>query len=47
MEVVFRASSPVLAALSNNCFPYERDRFFVNSKNSYPMTYVIVLGSIE
>ena len=30
-------------ALSNNCFLY----FVVNDKNPYPLTYFLVLGSIE
>ena len=47
LEAVFRASSPVLAAVSNNCFPYLLDRFLANHKNPYPLTYFLVLGSIE
>ena len=39
LEAVFGASSPV----SNNCYSY----FLANDKNPYPLTYFIVLGSIE
>ena len=39
LEAVFAASSLV----SNNCFSY----FLANGKNSYPLTCVLVLGSIE
>ena len=38
---------PVLAAISNNCFPFLLDRYFENDKNPYPLTYFLVLGSIE
>ena len=38
-EAAFTASNPV----SNNCFLY----FLANDKNSYPLTYFLVLGSIE
>ena len=39
LGAVFRASSPV----SNNRFLY----FLANDKNTYPLTYFLVLGSIE
>ena len=39
LEAVFKAYSPV----SNNCFLY----FLENDKNPYPLTYFLVLGSIE
>ena len=44
---VFRASSLVLAASSNNYIPYLLERFLLNGKNPYPLTYFLVLGSIE
>ena len=47
LEADFRASSPVFVAVSNNCFPYLLDIFFVNDKNPYPLIYFLVLGSIE
>ena len=39
LEAVFTASSPV----SNNCFLY----FLANDKSTNPLTYFLVLGSIE
>ena len=47
LEAVFRASSPVLVAVSNNCFQYLSERFLANDKNPYPLTYFLLLGSIE
>ena len=47
LEVVFAASNYVFVAVSNNYFPYLLDRFFENDKNPYPLTYFLVLGSIE
>ena len=43
MEVVFNASSPA----SNNFFLYLLEKFLANDKNSYLLTYFIVLGFIE
>ena len=42
-EAVFRASSPVLVAVSNNCSPYLLDRFHTNDKNPYPLTFFSLL----
>ena len=39
LEAVFKESNPV----SNNYFLY----FLANDKNPYPLTYFLVLGSIE
>ena len=50
--ILFPKKSPVLlttfwkhfcSPVSNNCFLY----FLANDKNPYPLTYVLVLGSIE
>ena len=43
MEAVFRASSLV----SNNCFLHLLEKFIANDKSPYPLTYFLVLGSIE
>ena len=45
-KAVFRASSDVLAAVCNNYFPYLLDRFLANEKNTYLLTYFLVLDSI-
>ena len=42
-EAVFKESSPV----SYNCFLYLLDTFLVNDKNSYRLTYFLVVGSTE
>ena len=47
LEVVFRASSPVLVAVSNKCLPYLLDRFLANEKNPDPLMHFLVLASIE
>ena len=47
LEAFFIASSHVLVAVSNSCFPYLLDRFLVNGKNPYLLTYFPVLGSME
>ena len=47
LEAVFRAPSPVFVAVSINCFAYLLDGFLVNYQNTYPLTYFLVLGSIE
>ena len=39
LQAVFKESSPAF----NNCYLY----FLTNDKNLYPLTYFIVLGSIE
>ena len=46
-ETVFRASIPVLVAVSNNFFPYLFDIFLANDRNLYPLIYFFALGSIE
>ena len=43
LEAVFGAPNPI----SNNCFLNLLQKFFANHKNPYPLTYFLVLGSIE
>ena len=47
LEAVFRAYIPALVAVSNNYFPYLSDIFLANYKIPYPLTYFLVLASIE
>ena len=47
LEAVFRAYIPVLVAVSNNYFPYLSDIFLADYKIPYPLTYFLVLASIE
>ena len=47
LKAVFRASILVFVAVSNNYFPYFLDRFLRNEKNTYPLKYFFVLGSIK
>ena len=46
-EEVLKAFSPVVVAVSNNCFPYLLNRFLENDKKPCPLTYFFVLGSTE
>ena len=43
LEAVFRASTPALAAVSNNFFAYLFERFLRNDINPYPLTYFLFL----
>ena len=47
LEAVFRTYSPVFATVSNNSVLYLSDGFLANDKNSYHLTYFLVLGSTE
>lgn len=47
LKPVSATSSPVFVAVSNNLLPYLLDRFLENDKNQYPLTYSLILGSVE
>ena len=47
LEALFRTSSPVLVAVSKECFPSLLDRFLDNDGSLYLLTYLLVLGFIE
>ena len=47
LVAIYRASTRVFVAVPNNRFPYFIDRFLASDKNPYPLTYFLVLGSIE
>ena len=40
-------ASPGFVVTSHNFFPYWSNRFLANDKNPYPLTNILVLGSIE
>ena len=47
LKAVFRTIIPVFVAVFNNFLPCLLDKFLANYKNSYPLKYIVVLGSIE
>ena len=47
LEAVFRASNPVLVAISNNCYPCLLNRILANGKNSYSSINFLVLRSTQ
>ena len=53
--MLFPKNSPTLwttyfkesSFISNNCFLYLLEKFLANDRTPYPLTYFLVLGSIE
>ena len=47
LKAVFAGYKLVLVAATVNVFPYLLDKFLANDKNQCPLTYFLVLGSVE
>ena len=47
LEAILRVSSHVLVAVPNILFLYLSDRFLANDQSPYPLTYCLVLRSVE
>ena len=47
LDAVFKAFISVFAVESNNSLLYLLDRFLLNDKNPYPLTYYLVLLSLK